>query len=138
MLHYDEILRPLSSETLTHGIRVRTESRYVPEKSDPRNRHYFFTHTIWISNEGAEPARLLTRSWRITDGTGYVRRARGSGVTGKQPRLEPGETFTYTSPSPLPAPIGHMRGCYHMVRDNGELFNVFIGEFLLLAPPQLN
>ncbi len=138
MLDHEAMLRSVSSDTLTHNIRVRTESRYVPELSDPRNRHYFFTYTIWITNEGKEPVRLLTRSWRITEGTGRVRRVRGSGVKGKQPRLEPDETFTYTSASPLSFPIGHMCGRYHMVCDGGELFDVVIGEFLLLAPPLLN
>ena len=138
MLHYDEILRSASSETLTSSIRVRTESYYVREQSDPRNEHYFFAYTITITNEGVEAARLLTRNWWITDALGRLQRVRGSGVVGKQPRLAPGESFTYTSAYPLATPTGQMRGRYHMVRDDGELFDVAIGEFRLLAPLVLN
>lgn len=138
MMHYHEIRKAATSDTCTHNIRVTTESYYVPEQSDPRNNHYFFAYNIRIANEGSEPARLLTRNWTITDGVGQKQIVRGSGVVGKQPRLEPGESFVYSSACPLPTPTGQMRGRYHMVRDDGESFDVAIGEFRLLAPLMLN
>ncbi len=138
MLHYHEIRKSAMSDTLTHSIRVRTESYYVPEQSDPRNGHYHFAYNIRITNEGLEPARLLTRHWIITNGVGRVQEVRGSGVIGKQPRLDPGESFEYTSACPLTTPYGQMRGVYHMVSGSGDSFDVAIGAFQLFTPAILN
>ena len=46
---------------------------------------------------------------------GDVKEVRGPGVIGKQPVLEPGESFEYTSGCALTTPFGSMRGTYQMV-----------------------
>src|SRR6266849_4161339 len=61
-----------TSEAVTRGIKVRVESEYAPERSQPSQNQWFFLYTITILNEGTEPAQLLTRHWVITDGTGHV------------------------------------------------------------------
>jgi ApaG protein len=53
---------------------------------------------------------------------------------GRQPRLEPGQTFEYTSWVALQTSFGTMRGEYSMVRPDGTSFEARIGEFTL-APP---
>ena len=55
-------------------------------------------------------------------------------VVGEQPVLEPGESFEYTSGTPLSTPSGIMVGSYGMVRDNGEAFDVDIPAFSLDSP----
>ena len=59
---------------------------------------------------------------------------RGEGVVGEQPLLAPGESFQYTSGTPLPTPTGIMAGSYQMVTDRGERFDVTIPAFSLDAP----
>ena len=125
-------------ETITHGIRVITRSFYVAERSFPADRQFYFAYTIRICNEGDAPARLLRRRWIITDRLGRVEEVRGAGVVGKQPRLEPGEHFEYTSACPLTTPTGEMQGTYYMVRDDGEEFEVAIPDIDLIMDAILN
>lgn len=126
------------SSAVTRGIRVDCQSFYVPERSVPTSQTYFFAYRIKISNEGTEPATLRSRRWLITDGTGLVHKVEGPGVVGQEPRLEPGESFEYTSSCPLATPSGIMRGAYVMESEEGEAFQVRVGEFGLLAPGILN
>jgi ApaG protein len=81
--------------------------------------------------------QLLRRTWVITDGLGRTQQVHGAGVVGEQPVLEPGESFEYTSGTPLPTPSGFMRGLYHMVATStGESFDVAIPPFSLDSPYQ--
>lgn len=123
-----------TSEAVTRGVRVKVESEYAPERSQPLKNQWFFLYTITIVNEGAEPVQLLTRHWVITDATGHVEEVRGPGVVGKQPVLRPGESFEYTSGCPLSTPFGVMEGTYQMVTDSGEQFDAKIAPFTLSEP----
>lgn len=123
-----------SSEAVTRGIRVQVRSEYAAEKSRPAQREWFFLYTVTITNEGAEPAQLVTRHWIITDGTGHVEEVRGPGVVGKQPTLKPGESFEYTSGCPLTTPFGVMEGSYQMVAASGDQFDAKIAPFTLSEP----
>ena len=126
------------SEATTRGIRVKVESEFVPDRSDPHNREFFFAYHVKIENHGEEPVRLLSRHWIITDGMGKEQEVRGPGVVGKQPRLRPGEAFEYTSACPLSTQIGSMHGSYRMVTDGGETFDAKIAPFTLAIPGALN
>jgi len=126
------------SESLTRGIRVKVESEFIPERSDPQNGEFFFAYHVTIENRGDEPVRLLSRHWVITDGMGKEQEVRGPGVVGKQPRLAPGETFQYSSACPLTTQIGSMYGSYQMVTDGGETFEAEIAPFTLAIPGALN
>jgi ApaG protein len=125
-----------TSEALTRGVRVQVESRHDPGRS--HHGLWFFLYTVTLSNEGDEPVRLLTRHWIIQDANGRVEEVRGPGVVGETPRLEPGESFEYTSGCPLPTAFGSMRGTYQMVTDSGEAFDADIAEFTLSAPLQVH
>jgi ApaG protein len=61
---------------------------------------------------------------------------RGPGVVGEQPVLAPGESFEYTSGTPLPTPSGIMVGSYEMETTDGESFSVRIPAFSLDSPHQ--
>ena len=123
-----------SSEALTRGVRVHVEAEYAANQSRPSQQKWFFLYTVTISNEGDEPVQLLTRHWIITDGTGHVEEVRGPGVVGKQPRLEPGESFEYTSGCPLGTPFGVMEGTYQMMSGSGQHFDARIAPFTLSEP----
>jgi ApaG protein len=119
-------------------IRIAVETAYVPEQSEPARKRYVFAYTITISNEGELPTQLLTRHWVITDAAGKVQEVRGEGVVGEQPRLEPGDSFRYTSGAVLETPLGTMQGTYHMVTDEGTAFEAPIAPFRLSMPHVLH
>jgi ApaG protein len=123
-----------TSEALTRGVRVKVESEYAPDRSEPSKNQWFFLYTVTISNEGADTVQLLTRHWTITDGTGHVEEVRGPGVVGKQPILKTGESFEYTSGCPLTTPFGVMEGTYQMVTQAGERFDAKVAPFTLSEP----
>ena len=123
-----------SSEAVTRGIRVHVQSEYAASQSRPAQNQWFFLYTVTISNESDETVQLLTRHWIIKDGTGHTEEVRGPGVVGKQPTLQPGESFEYTSGCPLSTPFGVMEGSYQMVAGNGEQFDVRIAPFTLSEP----
>ena len=126
------------SEACTRGIRVKVRASYVPERSAPTEKRWFFAYQIEISNEGAEPVQLISRHWIITDGDGESEEVRGPGVVGKQPTLQPGETFEYSSACPLSTAFGTMHGSYQMVDRNGDPFDVEIAPFALAEPYAIN
>ena len=123
------------SETVTEGIRIRVTSSFVPERSNPGGSYYFFMYEVTISNEGEEPAQLLTRHWIITDANDETHEVIGEGVVGETPNLDPGESFTYTSFCPLRTEFGTMRGSYGMVRPDGRRFDAEIAPFTLSEEP---
>jgi len=114
------------------------QSRYVPERSQPQQSQWFFVYHVRISNEGTEPAQLVSRHWIITDANGHVEEVKGPGVVGKQPMLGPGEEFEYTSFCPLPTPFGTMHGTYQMVTPDGRTFDAEIAPFSLAEPHAIN
>lgn len=123
-----------TSDTVTQGVRVQVMAQYSPEQSQPFQNQWFFLYTVQISNEGIETVQLISRHWIITDADHHVQEVRGLGVVGKQPVLEPGESFQYTSGCPLSTPFGSMRGTYQMLKPDGERFDVEIGPFALTEP----
>lgn len=124
--------------SITNGIRISVASEYVPEASKPSENRYLFAYHVTIVNESEEPAQLLTRHWIIKDAYNNIEEVRGEGVIQQQPRLAPGESFTYSSGCPLPTEWGTMRGSYAMIRNNGATFEVQIPPFALLPHSFLN
>jgi ApaG protein len=123
-----------SMSSSANKIRVDVETAYVDEQSDPNEQRFVFSYTITIRNEGAVPARLLTRHWIITDANGKVQEARGDGVVGEQPHLKPGQGFRYTSGAVIETPVGAMQGTYEMIDDAGQRFDAPIQPFRLAMP----
>jgi ApaG protein len=127
------------SNTLTRGVRIVAQPRYVPEQSDVAAARYFFAYHITIRNEGDATVQLISRHWVITDGEGRVEHVRGPGVVGHQPILAPGEAFEYTSACPLQTPVGTMHGEFNMIQaDTRETFDALIAPFRLAVPRSLN
>lgn len=121
-----------------YRIEVSPMPHFIPEQSDPDNDRYIFAYTITIRNTGEVPAQLVSRHWIITDAHNEVQEVRGLGVVGKQPLLQPGESFEYTSGSSLTTPIGTMKGSYQMVAEDGTHFEAEIPEFVLASPRALH
>ena len=125
-------------DTDKYQIEIHPMPQYIPEQSDPENDRYIFAYTITIKNVGSVPAQLVSRHWIITDGNNEVQEVRGLGVVGKQPLLQPGESFQYTSGSSMTTPIGTMKGTYQMVAEDGTHFEAVIPEFVLASPRALH
>jgi ApaG protein len=121
----------------TRDVRVDVQAFYLEDQSDPEKGEYVWAYKIEITNEGKAPVQLMKRTWLITDGQGRTMRVHGDGVVGEQPILEPGESFDYTSGTPLPTPSGFMRGTYHMrYTETGDGFDVVVPPFSLDSPWQ--
>lgn len=121
---------------ITHGIEVRVQPAFLPDQSDPAENRYVWSYHVRIANHGMHTVQLLRRTWLITDALGRTTRVHGEGVVGAQPVLRPGDTFDYTSGTPLNTPSGFMAGTYHMVREDGAPFDVAIPAFSLDSPHQ--
>ena len=122
----------------SYTIDVQVETRFVPDQSKPHDNRYVFAYTVTLRNAGDVPARLLTRHWIITDANGKVEEVHGEGVVGEQPRLEPGEQFTYTSGAVLRTAVGTMEGRYDMQGDDGTRFDAPVPPFTLSVPRTLH
>ena len=125
-------------ETADYSLEIQIATQFLDEESIPEQDRYVFAYTIRIRNLGRLPAQLLARHWIITDGNGRTEEVHGDGVVGEQPRLEPGEQFTYTSGATLPTAVGTMEGSYDMVGDDGTRFAAPIPPFTLAAPRTLH
>lgn len=126
------------SSAVTDGIRVDVRSTFQPERSEPGKGRWLFSYDVRIANDGERPAQLLARHWIITDAEGNREEVVGEGVVGHQPRLEPGQEFTYTSYCVLRTPHGSMHGTYRMVREDGTSFEARIAPFALMQPGTAN
>jgi len=122
--------------TTTRDVMVSVEPFYLEEQSAPEENHYVWAYRVRIENQGEKTVQLLTRHWKITDANGNLQEVRGEGVVGEQPILEPGESFEYTSGTPLATPSGIMVGTYRLERGNGEIFDARIPAFSLDSPHQ--
>lgn len=118
----------------TRSVTVTVQPFYLDEQSSPNDNHYVWAYHVRIENHGLETIQLRRRHWRITDAYGRIQEVRGAGVVGEQPVLAPGESFEYTSGTPLATPSGIMVGSYGMETEAGENFEIAIPAFSLDSP----
>jgi ApaG protein len=121
------------SET-TRGITVTVKPFYLEDQSSPGDGHYVWAYRVRIHNTSNDTVQLLRRRWTITDARGRVQEVQGSGVVGEQPTLKPGDSFEYTSGTPLPTPSGIMVGAYTMESTHGDKFEIKVPAFSLDSP----
>ena len=118
----------------TNGILIRVRPSYLAGQSDPEAGRWVWAYQVEIVNLSGRTVQLMARRWTITDAHGHVEEVRGAGVVGKQPVLEPGESFSYTSGCPLTTPDGLMAGTYTITTIAGESFEAEIPAFSLDSP----
>lgn len=121
------------SET-TRSITVTVEPAFLDDQSDPDEHRYVWAYAVRIENRGDTTVQLRSRYWKITDAFGKVQEVRGAGVVGVTPVLNPGESFEYTSGTPLQTPSGIMAGSYRMETPTGDAFDIAIPAFSLDSP----
>jgi ApaG protein len=120
----------------TNGVNVTVYPIYLEGQSIPSNNHFLWAYHVRIENRNDQTIQLRGRHWHIIDALGRKQEIRGGGVVGKQPILDPGGVFEYTSGTPLVTPSGVMVGSYLMESANGEMFNVAVPAFSLDSPHQ--
>ena len=118
----------------TNCIKVTVNPVYLEDQSSPTEAHYVWAYQVTIENHGQIAVQLRNRAWSITDATGHTQEVRGPGVVGEQPVLQPGQSFEYTSGTPLKTPSGLMVGSYEMESEGGERFDVPVPAFSLDSP----
>jgi len=122
-----------SSCVITEGIEVHVKSGTSFGWSN-HQRNYHFPYSVTIKNVGLRPVQLKSRHWVVTDFDGIKQEYEGPGVIGKQPILNPGESYQYQSYTELRTPYGTMKGAYTMqYMDDLSNFKVSIAPFGLIT-----
>ena len=119
---------------LESKINVTVEVHYLKQESNSMANSYAYAYTVTISNNSDRWCQLLNRHWIITDAEGRTEEVQGEGVVGEFPTIKPGETFEYTSGTPLKTNNGIMQGFYLVSQDNGENLKIDIPTFSLDSP----
>ena len=70
--------------------------------------------------------QILSRHWKIADSNGKTQEIVGDGLVGQKPTLMPGETFDYSSGTPLKSPSGFMSGIFHAISEKYGRFKTHI------------
>ncbi|MCH2189534.1 MAG: Co2+/Mg2+ efflux protein ApaG [Gammaproteobacteria bacterium] len=120
-------------------IQVSAISEFVPQQSDASNNRYVYSYTITIKNNSDQPYQLLSRHWLIQDGNMKVEEIYGDGVIGEQPKIKPGDSYSYSSGAVLETDIGTMEGRYFFKpcfnsESSVEKVEIAIPKFLLSIP----
>ena len=123
---------------MTTNVRIHTQSEYLQEQSEPNHQRFAFAYTIKISNNGDLDIILVSRHWIIIDGLQVRKEVRGDGVVGKQPTINSGSCFEYTSAVFIGTPVGTMQGSYKFKNGNGKTFTAEIEPFLLATPASVH
>jgi ApaG protein len=118
----------------TRSITVTVEPEFLDDQSEPEQHRFVWAYHVRIENQGPQTVQLKSRYWHITDEMGQVQEVAGAGVIGEQPMLSPGQSFEYTSGTPLATSSGIMQGHYVMESESGETFEATIPAFSLDSP----
>ncbi len=123
---------PYSLET--HSIRISVKTDFLDDQSDSENHIWVWSYHILIENNRSEKVQLIDRYWKITDESGHIQEVEGPGVIGQQPVINPGNSFQYSSGTPLTKPSGFMNGTYDMIYQGNKLLKIIIPTFSLDSP----
>ncbi|WP_404382602.1 Co2+/Mg2+ efflux protein ApaG [Caenispirillum salinarum] len=118
----------------THDITIEVRSVFLEDQSSVEENRFVWAYQVTIRNGGEKTVQLLNRHWRITDAHGHVQEVRGAGVVGEQPVIHPGDSYEYTSGTPLTTPSGIMVGAYEMMDEDGDHFEAAVPAFSLDSP----
>jgi len=122
----------------TGRVTVTVKPYFLDEQSSPNDNHYVWAYKVNIDNRGTDILQLQHRTWIIIDGNARVVQVQGEGVVGETPIIKPGETFEYTSGTPLKTTSGIMQGYYSMIGSKGKNLKIDIPTFSLDSPYEKN
>ena len=116
----------------TCGVTVTVTPYFLEDQSSPQENHYVWAYQVNIKNISSTTVRLNHRNWLIIDANGKIINVQGDGVVGEIPMLKQGESYEYTSGTPLKTSNGISK-VYLMTQDSGEQIKIDIPTFLLIA-----
>ncbi|RXK52123.1 Co2+/Mg2+ efflux protein ApaG [Aquirufa rosea] len=126
-------------ESISNGFYIAVETQHMSEYEIQKPYQHFFSYQITIKNLSKQPAQLVSRFWKIQDGSGKTEHVNGLGVVGQQPIIEPNHSFTYTSGCPIIGNLGKMSGHYTFLNlEDQSTFTVKIPPFELAPAYILN
>lgn len=126
-------------QKISSKIEITVVPRYEMPSGDAKFKDHVFSYDVRITNRSLVPVRLIRRKWEIFDSNGIYKDVEGEGVVGRQPLLQPGESYGYRSAVSIISDIGRMGGYYTMIdMSTLEEFEVEIPAFDLVVPSKLN
>jgi ApaG protein len=131
------------STTISQGVKISVTTIFRRDLSNADASEFFYNYVIEIENQNPFDVQLLNRHWKIVDSLRPTRLVEGPGVIGEQPKLTPGEVFSYSSGCDLESEIGFMIGKYEFAQFDalGKVSGTFfvdVPKFKLEFPPKLN
>ena len=133
-----------ASEVMTDKIRVKINTFYDADESDPGQGQYMFWYKVAIYNEGPEAVQIVARMWEIEKYPTMEKEIlRGTGILQNQPIISPGDVFAYESKCPIKVfpPAGKrllasMSGAYTICMGNMGQHNsaVKVGRVNFVVP----
>ena len=118
----------------TNDVTVSVTPYFLDDQSSPQENHFVWAYKVNITNSGSTSIKVNHRNWLIIDANGKVINVQGEGVVGEFPIIEPGQTYEYTSGTPLKTNSGIMQGFYLVSKDNGNKIKIDIPPFSLDSP----
>jgi ApaG protein len=106
---------------------------FSPELDSTDERPFPFLYTITIHNRSGVAVTIKARKWVVTEADGTQVVVEGDGVVGQNPRIEPGERFTYNSYH-IVGSDSTAQGCYLAVLDDGSHVCAKIPQFVMKLP----
>jgi len=52
---------------MTQNVEISTQTQFVPQQSDSKNKRYVFAYTVTITNRSEKTCQLMSRHWVIQD-----------------------------------------------------------------------
>lgn len=124
--------------SLIDKIDINVTPEFQADDSSPERKRFVFAYNVIITNHSDTPIQLTERSWVVTDAEQQIQRVQGKGVIGQQPKLEPGEAFSYDSAVMLETPFGTLEGAYTFQTADKNTFDVPIPAITLAKPNSLH
>jgi ApaG protein len=116
------------------GLRARLDKLVYHHggKSLPADQPHAFVYFVTIHNESEHVVTLFGRKWvlRYADGRSHV--IEGEKIVGENPRLEPGEIFSYNSYH-VTGESATALGCFHGRDDQGRRIHVEMPAFEMIV-----
>ena len=105
------------------------------EEKKEKKSVYQFTYRVRVENHSSRDVQLMGRHWVIEDKNGHLEVVKKfqPGVVGYTPVLTPGDVFVYGSGVRVRTEGGEMRGAFQFYKHDGEMFEVPVAPFKLIA-----
>ncbi|GJQ08350.1 hypothetical protein GpartN1_g3287.t1 [Galdieria partita] len=124
-LHYrthslQQLVFEPQSESISHGIKVESYSKYLGECIIPELGRHSFSYYIKLTNvEHTEPVAILGRSWRVADILGRNGRLKPIGLSNqKNPVILKGQSFGYEGQTVIDTKKGTIYGSFEVLKSH--------------------